>query len=157
MMRASRIYLAGPLFSEAEKRQNEQLAQAMEQWCQVFLPQRDGHLLPNLIAMGMSPDSAYRYVFEKDVAAVVECDAILINLDGRTVDEGAAFELGYAHALGKLCVGYHTDPRVLLHWGINPMIRVPLSSVLRSRDELSEWAKALANSQMDRPARFAIG
>jgi nucleoside 2-deoxyribosyltransferase len=132
------------------------LAQIMQRWCDVFLPQRDGHLLPNLIATGASPEAAYRHVFERDITAVNACDAIVINLDGRTVDEGAAFELGYAHALGKLCVGYRTDSRVLLQWGLNPMISVPLVHIMRTPSELDEWARSLAESRADDRPRLAV-
>ncbi|HEX4157582.1 MAG TPA: nucleoside 2-deoxyribosyltransferase, partial [Rhizomicrobium sp.] len=61
------------------------------------------------------------------------------NLDGRTVDEGAAFELGVAFAWKKLCIGYRTDVRTLLPWGLNPMITAPLSQILRSPAELEMW------------------
>jgi nucleoside 2-deoxyribosyltransferase len=87
----------------------------------------------------------YRIVFDRDVAAIQGCDALVINLDGRSIDEGAAFELGLAHALGKLCVGYRTDVRVLLPWGINPMISAPLSDTFASIEGLVEWAKALSS------------
>jgi len=142
-MQRARIYLASPLFSAAERRENLILANAMQPWCDVFLPQRDGDLLPNLIADGMHPDIAYVRVFRKDVAALEACDAILVNLDGRAVDEGAAFELGYAYARGKICVGYHTDPRVLLPSGLNPMVTVPLTRILSSAADVQEWSQSL--------------
>lgn len=137
------IYLAGPLFSLAEKKENDRLCRALERWCDVFLPQRDGELVPHLIQQGLSQPEAYRVVFERDVAALGACDALVINLDGRAVDEGAAFELGFAHALGKLCVGYRTDVRVLLPWGLNPMVTVPLSETFTCVEALEAWAKTL--------------
>jgi nucleoside 2-deoxyribosyltransferase len=118
----------------------------LEKWCDVFLPQRDGELVPHLIQRGISKDDAYRIVFDRDIGAIKACDALVINLDGRAVDEGAAFELGLAHALKKSCVGYKTDIRVLLPWGINPMIAAPLSHVFGCVEELERWAKALKPS-----------
>lgn len=137
------IYLAGPLFSLSEKIENDRLCRSLERWCDVFLPQRDGELVPHLIQQGLSVEEAYRIVFERDLSALQACDAFVINLDGRVVDEGAAFELGYAHALGKCCVGYRTDVRVLLPWGLNPMVTVPLTEIFICLESLEAWAKAL--------------
>jgi nucleoside 2-deoxyribosyltransferase len=141
MLRRKMIYLAGPLFSLAEKMENERLCCALERWCEVFLPQRDGELVPDLIRRGLSQEDAYQAVFERDIAALRACDAVVINLDGRAVDEGAAFELGYACALGKQCVGYRTDVRVLLPWGLNPMVSVPLFDTFTCIESLEAWAK----------------
>jgi nucleoside 2-deoxyribosyltransferase len=138
-----KIYLASPLFSFAERKENERLCRVLERWCDVFLPQRDGELVPQLIQQGLSQQEAYRVVFERDIAALRACDAVVINLDGRVVDEGAAFELGCAYALGKRCVGYRTDVRVLLPWGLNPMITAPLSETFTCIETLEAWASAL--------------
>ena len=143
-MRRLKIYIASPLFSSAERSTNEEMALILERWCDVFVPQRDGYLLTTLIERGMGVNEAYSLVFKKDIAAIAHCDAVVINLDGRTIDEGAAFELGYAYANSKLCVGYRTDVRVLLRWGLNPMIKVPLKRVLTSPNELDEWARLIA-------------
>jgi nucleoside 2-deoxyribosyltransferase len=82
-------------------------------------------------------------VFLQDLTALRACDAVVINLDGRAVDEGAAFELGFAYALGKRCVGYRTDVRVLLPWGLNPMVTVPLIETFTSTETLENWAREL--------------
>ena len=147
-----KIYLAGPLFSLAEKTENDRLCRVLERWCDVFLPQRDGELVPHLVQQGLCQEAAYRVVFERDMAALRVCDAVVINLDGRVVDEGAAFELGCAHVLGKECVGYRTDVRVLLPWGLNPMVTVPLSETFTCIETLETWAKALqVQSHLRRP------
>lgn len=141
------VYLASALFSDSERRANEQIATSLEKWFEVFLPQRDGHLLSELIAGGMKVEAAYSHVFKKDIEALRRCDAVIINLDGRTVDEGAAFELGYAFANRKVCVGYRTDVRVLLPWGLNPMITAPLERVCSSDGELENWCATFAASK----------
>lgn len=105
-------------------------------------------MVPHLIQRGVSKDDAYRIVFDRDVAAIKSCDALVINLDGRSVDEGAAFELGLAHSLGKLCVGYRTDVRVLLPWGINPMIAAPLLKIFACIEDLENWAKKLSSVEV---------
>jgi nucleoside 2-deoxyribosyltransferase len=142
-----KVYLASPLFSESERKTNEILCRAIEKWCDVFLPQRDGCLLPDLIAQGVAVQSAYALVFKKDMQAIETCDAVIVNLDGRTVDEGAAFELGFAHALGKMCIGYRTDVRVLLEWGLNPMIVAPLAETFRTAAELEAWVAEYAQTR----------
>src|ERR1700691_4688347 len=133
-MKSKLVYIAAPLFSAGEKSTNEAMCSIIERYCDVFLPQRDGYLIPDLIKRGMSVNQAYSYVFNRDVDAVRKADTLIINLDGRTIDEGAAFELGVAFACNKMCVGYRTDVRTLLQWGLNPMISVPLSEILRSPD-----------------------
>lgn len=143
-MRRLKVYIASALFSDAERSTNEAMASILDKWCDVFLPQRDGYLLTTLIERGMGVNEAYSFVFKKDIAAISRCDAVVINLDGRTIDEGAAFELGYAYANSKLCVGYRTDVRVLLQWGLNPMITAPLERVLTCHTELDEWARLIS-------------
>lgn len=135
-----KIYLAAPLFSEAELRFNIQVKEILDSYFEVYLPQEDGGLMVDMIKQGMSPTSAARRVFESDIKAIQQCDFLLIILDGRSVDEGAAFELGYAWAIGKICIGLQTDIRTLLPYGNNPMLSGALSFILKSIDELSMWA-----------------
>lgn len=92
------------VFSEAELTFNLAVAHRIEAHLDVYLPQRDGGKLVDLIARGVEVRAAYRSIFQRDVEAMDEADALLIVLDGRTIDEGAAFELGYAFAHGKLCL-----------------------------------------------------
>ena len=47
-----------------------------------------------------------------DFARVEAAPAVLACLDGNDVDPGTALEMGYAHALGKLIVGFRTDLRL---------------------------------------------
>ena len=50
----------------------------------------------------------------------------------QAIDEGAAFELGYAFALGKECYGLQTDVRRLLSSGNNPMIEQSCKEIFTS-------------------------
>jgi len=70
------------------------------------------------------------------LAAIRNCDLLVIVLDGRSVDEGAAFELGYAYAIGKPCYGLQTDPRRLLPFGNNPMLQHALKAVVSNVRDL---------------------
>lgn len=142
-----RIYLAAPLFSEAELHFNTQVKEILDPYFDVYLPQQDGGLMVDMIKQGIHPDSAAKIVFQSDIKAIQQCDVLLIVLDGRSVDEGAAFELGYASALGKTCIGLQTDVRKLLPYGNNPMLNSALRFILKSIDELSVWA-SIQNSAM---------
>jgi nucleoside 2-deoxyribosyltransferase len=135
-----KLYLAGPLFSEAELSFNRQIRDLLQKYFDVFLPQEDGELLVELIKAGMPIEEAKKSVFLKDIEAIKNADYLLIILDGRSIDEGAAFELGFAYSLDKKCIGYQSDPRRLLPLGNNPMIDLALSKTVTSRSELLEWA-----------------
>ena len=137
----SKLYLAAPLFSEPERAFNRELRAALSGWFDVFLPQEDGALVLELIENGMPIEQAKMTIFKNDVQAVKGADKLLIVMDGRAIDEGAAFELGLAFALGKECWGLKTDIRQLLPIGDNPMIECSVSVVFRSVGELVEHAK----------------
>ncbi len=117
-----RVYLAAPLFNDMERAFNTRLAELIAPIAEVFLPQRDGKLLRDLVRGGMPHSTARQLVFEADINAIRRCDCVVAVLDGRTIDEGVAFEIGFARALDKLCLGLKTDDRALLTSGDNPMI-----------------------------------
>jgi nucleoside 2-deoxyribosyltransferase len=131
-----RLYLAGPLFSAAEKSFNAVLASELGKYISVYLPQRDGGLVVDLVATGRSVVDANWEVFSRDIDEIERCDFLLVVLDGRAVDEGAAFELGVAFSKGKICIGLQTDPRRLLPQGNNPMLDGALTAVFSRVDEL---------------------
>ena len=140
------VYLAAPLFSQAELEFNLALTERIEASLDVFLPQRDGGKLVDLIARGVEESAAYKSIFDRDLRALDAASALIIVLDGRAIDEGAAFELGYAYAHSKPCFGLQTDPRRLLPAGNNPMIEMPLQKIFRSIDSAGEWADSFAHS-----------
>lgn len=135
----TRVYLAAPLFSQAERIRNKSLRDAISRFANVYLPQEDGGLILDLVRDGMPVEQAKSEIFKLDIAAIRACDVLVIILDGRTVDEGASFELGYAFALGKTCVGLKTDPRMLLPIGDNPMIEAALRKLFSDDGELVNW------------------
>lgn len=132
----ARVYIAGPLFSDAERSFNKMLKQQLSTEFDIYLPQEDGHLLVELVKNGSEPEFASKIVFNRDVMEIKECDILLIILDGRAVDEGAAFELGVAYSLGKKCVGLQTDYRRLLPLGNNPMIENSLEKIYLSTEAM---------------------
>ena len=150
-----RLYLAGPLFSLAEKEFNSRLKALLSEYFEVFLPQEDGGLLVEMIREGTPAAAANRRVFDIDVAAIEWCDCILIILDGRAVDEGAAFELGYAYACEKECVALQTDSRRLFANQNNPMIDVAVQSIFTDIKGLLKWAVSAGRLRPTSVARSA--
>ena len=119
----SRIYVAGPLFSEAEKQYNEYLSKCLEDMgFETFLPQRDGYELSELLANGDSESFAMGKIFKRDISEIQKSDIVVFVMDGRVPDDGACVEIGYAYAMGKECIGLKTDPRTLMSDLDNPMI-----------------------------------
>jgi nucleoside 2-deoxyribosyltransferase len=137
----ARLYFASPLFSAAEQRFNEATTNLLQPYFDVYLPQRDGGLMLEMIKRGISPSDAASLVFCADVDAIARCDVLVAVLDGRTVDEGVAFELGLAYAQNKTCIGLQTDVRRLLPTGNNPMIERALRHTFATVDELVSWSQ----------------
>jgi len=117
------VYIAGPLFSQAELDFNEKVDESLrELGYDTFLPQRDGNKLSDLISEGKSKNNAVKTIFALDVEKIKKSDILLLILDGRVPDEGACVELGIAYALKKECVGLKTDSRSLMDNLDNPLI-----------------------------------
>ncbi len=113
-----KIYVAGPLFSSAERTFNRELTGRLESLgFDVFLPQRDGVERDKPPYDKMPAEEKRRRLFETDRNEVLDADIFLFVLDGRVPDEGAAVELGIAYAhkylLGvpKILIGLYTDVR----------------------------------------------
>jgi nucleoside 2-deoxyribosyltransferase len=138
------IYLAGPLFSEAERRFNERLTERLEALgFRVFLPQRDGVEREKPPYDAMTPEERRQATFHLDKTRILEADVFLFVLDGRVPDEGACVELGIAYCqkellnTDKLLVGLQTDARAAFPTSkLNPMVRVPLQYVAEDEETL---------------------
>ena len=118
----NKVYFAGPLFNEAEREYNLKIVEILESYgYEVFLPQRDGFLAPEL--EGKSEAEKTKMIFEKDRDEVLKADILFMVLDGRVPDDGACVELGIAYASGKRCYGIKSDARSIeLGMDLNPMI-----------------------------------
>ncbi|MFO0956607.1 MAG: nucleoside 2-deoxyribosyltransferase [Isosphaeraceae bacterium] len=98
-----RIYFAGPLFTQAERAWNRQVAEVLEAaGHQVFLPQN--------AMQGHEPADA-ESIFRKDVEGVATSEALVAVLDGADADSGTCFECGLAYALGIPILAVRTDFR----------------------------------------------
>jgi nucleoside 2-deoxyribosyltransferase len=95
-----KIYLAGPLFTTAEREFNVRLAARLrEAGHEVFLPQEID-----------DPQGPARAIFEADVAAIDAADVVVANMDGPDPDSGTCWECGYAYGK-KPVVLVRTDVR----------------------------------------------
>ena len=134
-----KIYIAGPLFNDAEKTFNTKI-DALLRECghETYLPQRDGGIvaeMPDFID-GVPKGT---WVFRKDLQNLAGTDVFLLLMDGRVPDEGACVALGYCCALGKRCIGYQTDVRRAYDGQNNIMLTGALETVLHNEEELREF------------------
>ena len=98
-----RLYVAGPLFTQAERAWNERLAAALaDAGHDVFLPQTEVKAITSLHADA---------IFKIDVDGVRSAEAVVAILDGADPDSGTSFECGIAFALGLPIVAVRTDFR----------------------------------------------
>lgn len=111
-----RIYMAGPLFTLAEREHNLRLAAAIE----AQLPQVTC-VLPQQRAEALLPDLAR--VVADCLEQVREAGLVVACLEGPDADSGTAMEVGYAHGMGKPVIGYRTDFRGSEVDGVNAMLR----------------------------------
>lgn len=116
MARAKVVYVAGPLFTPAERLYLETLTTQIEETgCEAYLPHRDGGLAP--------PDRRNtRPLYDADIGALDRCDLIVAVLNGPDVDSGTAFEIGYGVARGRPVLGLHEDLRVGGSHDLNVMV-----------------------------------
>ena len=123
------VYVAGPLFDDGERWWVEQIeARVAAAGFDTFLPHRDG---PPKTADNV-PD-----VFAADVAALRRCDLVVASLNGIGTDDGTAWELGFAYAVGTPTIGVYTDWRSRFeHQVVNLMLECGLQRLVRSLDEL---------------------
>jgi len=76
------IYLAGPLFSEGERRFNLGLTQRLEALgFDVFLPQRDGVERDRAPYDAMTPKERRQAMFRLDRSSILDSDVFLFVLD----------------------------------------------------------------------------
>lgn len=108
------VYLAGPLFSFAERDFNTRLALALgEAGYEVLLPQERCKDLGDRL----------RDIYYQCVADLEKSDVAVAVFGGPDVDSGTAFEVGYACAQKKPVIGLRTDARGCQGDGPNAMLR----------------------------------
>lgn len=145
--RRLRIYFAGPLFTPYERSFIDECATALRaDGFEVFVPHE------HELATGDHVTAAA--IFAQDRAGIEGADAMLAILDGPSVDDGTACEIGMFHALmqsdpsKKGVVGLLTDMRGLRgeSTGLNFLVQGVIEDVGRivgsfeeARDVLRAW------------------
>ena len=104
-----RVYLAGPLFTLAERRFMAHLRDLAGEipGVEAVWP-GDLFAAKELADLG---DAAKRHIFQGCRAALEDCGLVVAVLDGPAVDDGTAWEVGYAYARGLPVWGLRTDFR----------------------------------------------
>ena len=130
-----KIYQAGPLFSEAEQQWHRQFGQDLQQAGFEVLWPFDLSTQEEIASWGTD---APRRIMEQDRLALESCDVVVALLDGAQVDDGTAWEIGYAFARGIPVIGVRTDFRQggdTAHSCVNAMIEGSCVRIAASRDE----------------------
>ncbi|MDR0439046.1 MAG: nucleoside 2-deoxyribosyltransferase [Methanocalculaceae archaeon] len=100
------IYLAAPLFSEAQKIYNVHLAHLLSsQHYDVYLPQKFEDTTES------RSKNREELIYRRNLSALKNSDIVVAVIDGSDVDSGTAWEMGYATALGKRVIAIRTDFR----------------------------------------------
>jgi len=138
------VYMAAPLFSEAERAYNLSIAGHLRNnFFEVYLPQEAGD------------DSAARNkeeqvrIFSENLKALENADIIVAFIDGADADSGTAWEMGFAYAHGKPMIALRTDFRKI---GVNEQVNLMLeesSKVVSSIMELLESVKSPLTAKKD--------
>jgi hypothetical protein len=144
---ALKIYFAGPLFTPYERSFIDECTAALRaDGFEVFVPHE------HELATGVDVTAAW--IFAKDRPGIERADAMLAILDGPSVDDGTACEIGMFHALmqsdpsKKGIVGLLTDIRgmrgestgvnLLVQGAIEDVGRI-VASIEEARDVLRAW------------------
>ncbi len=94
-----RIYLAAPLFSEAERSYNTAIAELLRaHYYEVALPQDAGD------DHAVRDKKEHVRIYNHNKRAIRDADILVAIIDGADADSGTAWEMGYAAALKKTVI-----------------------------------------------------
>ena len=130
-----RIYLAAPLFSEAERSFNAHVAALLERnLFEVYLPQAKGD------NSDIRDADEQKRLFAQNRAALEKSDIVVAIIDGADADSGTSWEMGYAFARKKSVIAMRTDfRRVGDHEQVNLMLEQ--SSVVVTDTSQTSWCR----------------
>ena len=98
------IYWANALFSEADRKFNEECAKKLRaSGYTVFLPQETS------LTFNKAPTN--EEIFKVDTTEIQSADLMVACIDQFPIDSGVACEIGIAHAFGIPIIGLYTDIR----------------------------------------------
>jgi nucleoside 2-deoxyribosyltransferase len=127
----ARVYCAGPLFNEPERREMQEIAAQLERaGHETFLPQRDGlelaqlePIIAELAEPQLASDALHRAIFSFDMFKLLSwSEGVVANFNGRVPDEGTVVEAAVAWHSGKALVLYKHDSRAPFAGADNPML-----------------------------------
>ena len=123
-----KLYIAGPLFTCAERDFNQSLGAFLEEkGFTVFLPQD--------FVEGIAEDKAFNAnVFKACMDYLNRADAVVAIADGPDADSGTCFEMGYAYAKGMPILCVRTDFRISEEDGLNLMLTQSASGYIQDFD-----------------------
>lgn len=112
-----KIYLAGPLFTLAERRFNLGLRNALigigradKIAYDIYLPQEGEVDSQTRIQAGTEVAASETDIFERDVRAIDDAEVVIANMDGTDPDSGTCWECGYAYKKKRIVL-FRTDFR----------------------------------------------
>lgn len=139
------VYLAAPLFSEAERAYNLSIGAILrEHLFTVHLPQECGDS-----SSERSADHTAS-IFVENLAALNEADLVVAVIDGADADSGTAWEMGYAYARGTPVIALRTDFRQA---GISERVNLMLEEAAVLTDTAAHLPRLLASPLLCPPRR----
>jgi len=141
----ARVYCAGPLFNEPERREMQEIAAQLERTGhETFLPQRDGlelaqlePIIAELAEPRVASDALHCAIFSFDMFKLLSwSEGVVANFNGRVPDEGTVVEAAVAWHSGKALVIYKRDSRAPFEGHDNPML-----TGLTDRQIVDEYAE----------------
>jgi len=136
------IYLAGPLFSQADRQWHRATKSRIE--AETGHPVIWPFELFDQDEIAKWGADAPRVIMADCRDALAACGLVVALLDGPQVDDGTAWEIGYAHARGIPVIGIRTDFRRagdVPGAAVNAMIHASCEVIVRSVDALVELLK----------------
>ena len=126
-----RVYLAAPLFSEAEREYNRVIAGLLKEnlFC-VFLPQENGDI------SAARDEQAHLRIFEQNKRALHDADMVVAIIDGADADSGTAWEMGYASALSIPVIALRTDFRQVGQEELVNLMLEQSAVIVKDKEEL---------------------
>jgi len=131
----TKIYMAGPLFTLAEREFNARLAEILQKKrpdLVIILPQNEAFKFDNI-------ENKNAKIFKDCIQSIEHADIIVAILDGADADSGTSVELGYAYSKGKAILGIRTDFRISEEKGLNLML--PFACLELYIDTLADYDK----------------
>jgi nucleoside 2-deoxyribosyltransferase len=127
------VYLAAPLFSEAEKTFNLRILELLtSHFFQVYLPQDvgdDSHCRDG---------EEHKHIFESHVHALDSTDILVAVIDGADADSGTSWEMGYAYRRGIPVYAVRTDFRISGHHELVNLMLEQSSAIVRNPSDLPD-------------------